>query len=75
MGWSRKQNPTGVNNPAIRDIPVDPLDITTTKADERQRQRTLARRSVPAPQPQNLPIAANARKAEGFAPTATSPGQ
>jgi len=71
MGWSKGQNPTGVSNPAVRAIPVDPLDMTTTKQDERKRQRALSNRTLPA-QKSDLPIAANARKAEGFAPQATS---
>lgn len=74
MGWNRQQNTTGVSNPAIRPIVADPLDMTTTVKDAREITRRKARaRRIPAPA--DRPIAANSRKAEGFAPKATSAGQ
>lgn len=74
MGWNRQQNPSGVRNPAIRPIVDDPLNMTTTVKDAREVTRRKARgRRIPAPG--GAPIAANSRKAEGFAPKATSAGQ
>lgn len=74
MAWSRQQNPNGVSNPAIRPIQPDPVDLETSKQDARKQRQALANRTVPAAAT-DLPIAANARKADGFAPNATSPGQ
>jgi hypothetical protein len=74
MAWSRQQNPTGISNPAVRPILADPVDNEPAKQDERKRQRALAARTIPA-RPSDLPIAANARKADAFAPQATSAGQ
>lgn len=72
MAWSRQQNPTGVSNPAVR--PIEAAPETTTSRDLRNIIRRRSRRRVAA-SVNELPIAANASKVEGFAPNATSAGQ
>lgn len=71
MAWNREQNPTGISNPAVRPVAVDPLADGTSNEELRKVTRANAR----GPRPgsiRELPIAANARKADGFAPKATS---
>lgn len=71
MGWSKQQNPTGVSNPGIRPIIDDPALMTTSAVEARRTLAIRARARVNS-RVNELPIAANARKADGFAAVAGS---
>jgi hypothetical protein len=73
MAWNKEQNPTGYSMPATN--PLVPATRTTAdeEAEEILRAQTSGR-SIPSSL-NDLPIAANARKADGFLPKATSAGQ